>query len=218
MKKYYLTLLFFLGVLFLTGLNFPAAAVAFDTYTLYLDSGFPNKSTGEYGTVEFEKMDNGDIRITVSAGPGLGDSDKLTLDKFYFNTGKKLNGLESDSFYLNYDFGGSTGKYKPGGAGYFDGVLSFKNKKGEPLTSVSFILSTLTGDLDIDDFLFGSTDSKHGTYFIATHWTHSDVKFVGTPVPIPGAFWLLCSGFIGIAAIRKRPSKNNVLTGAGDLI
>ena len=62
---------------------------------------------------------------------------------------------------------------------------------------------------DITDFLEGASSFKVGFWFYADsdsygYFGADNIEVNGNPVPVPAAFWLLGSGLIGLAGLRRR--------------
>ena len=172
---------------------------------------------GSYGTIVLTDLGTDiffSVKGTAPDGEDLGTDPDLQF--FYFNTTTDVSGLTfstqnpiSPAGTLNYSFDTSSNFYKPDGDGYFDGVVDFGDG-GTKLSSISFALSA-DNPLDISDFIAGSVGGNKGSFIFAAHWQNTDTpaesEFVGSPVPIPGAIWLLWSGLIGLVGVRNKFKK-----------
>jgi hypothetical protein len=180
-------------------------------------SNFTPPQSGNYGTVELTDLGN-TVQFDITLNSVLGtDRD---LEWFYFNTTTDLATLSvissTPGATLAYDFNNNTpGTYKADGDGLFDGRVDFGNG-GTKYSSVTFILGSTTGGLDINDFLALSSGGSKGAYTVAIHAQSTSLsgspatsEFIGgNPVPIPGAAWLLGSGLLGLIGFRRKFEKN----------
>lgn len=164
---------------------------------------------GDYGNVTLTEV-GGKVQFDIILDTSsLGSDADIFL--VYFNTVDQKVGLNiassTPSGSLSYSFNNSDEFYKADGDGYFDGVVDFGS--GTPwYNSASFSLGA-DSHLNIDDFLVGSVGGEKGSFQLAIHVqstaTTSGSEFIGgNAVPIPGAVWLLGSGIICIAGVRRK--------------
>jgi len=107
----------------------------------------------------------------------------------------------------------STGSnaFKADGDGNYDILFNYNpsTKALQNLTSQTYLIAGVSG-ISTGDFNFGSVGGALGSWNAAVHVQNtpsggSGSGWVGgSPVPIPGAVWLLGSGLIGLVGIRRK--------------
>ncbi len=128
------------------------------------------------------------------------------IDQFGFNT---IQGVTNNNFVLpsNWSFIG---------LGNMDGFGKFTlrtdtNGSANRLPVLNFSITGVTGDVIADYIMLSSGNAGQGNEFFAAHVAGFNVNgttsayFAGsTPVPLPSAAWLFCSGLFGLVSFFRR--------------
>jgi hypothetical protein len=140
----------------------------------------------------------------IEIGFSVLDGYEVTLDELWIGTRSSNTGPGTIGYYSSLD--GYTNPFftSPQTGSYVNSIIDLSG------------LGSVTGDFYVRLFEIGDTQadgsgatSGAGTFRITDHYntgTYTDVQFTGTtsPVPVPGAVWLLGGGLIALLGIRRK--------------
>ncbi len=128
-------------------------------------------------------------------------SDTATLDRFYadFISGDIIQG--DDNFQgaevEEYNFGNNYLNADQGAiyVGTYNSYLT--------IYDLQDVVDWEEGESTFDAYTLGYNTSNEQSKFTIFNMTLTDI----TPVPVPGAIWLLCSGLLGLAGLKRKLNK-----------
>lgn len=185
-----------------TGAQNPAADIGFGSQSLfgtpiygYDDGGYPKSGAGDYSSDP--AVGKTDVRYRILAYEYQGIT--WNVSTLGYKDVKVQLGFFSPS-----DLTGRTFSFGYSLDGLVTGISlgSYPYSGNSSWSTFSFDLTGIEGVDNNPNFIFGfMSDQSKQTLGI------DYVLITGTPVPIPGAFWLLGSGLVGLVAIRRRLQK-----------
>ncbi|MEW6263269.1 MAG: VPLPA-CTERM sorting domain-containing protein [Thermodesulfobacteriota bacterium] len=195
------------------------------TLTFYINTPFPDNPDPDgpapWLTALFEDQPDGKVQLTLSANLSASDF----VSNWYFNVDPSFQGSLSFQY-----LGGGTDpatiysnpnpspdkdtNLKADGDGYFDFKFTFPTSEDSRFEGTESYQYLISSDIQLYASFFNFPSAPgggNGIWHTAAHiqgisgglsaWVGD-----GPQVPIPGAIWLLGSGLLGLAALRRRQS------------
>ena len=162
-----------------------------------LNPASANNSMSSTGWAGTDSDDYFEFGFTVA------DGYSVTLDELWIGTRSSGTGPGTIGVYTSLD-------------GYTTSIYTIVQDNTNYSNSIIDLsgLGAISGDFFIRLYEIGDTQAdgdgatgSSGTFRIADHLasgTYTDVQFVGTVVPIPGALWLTGSGLLALVGLRRR--------------
>ena len=203
------------------------------TFTYKFDTAFsgyvPPAGSTPWLTAKFADTGTNEVTLTLTAS-NLGGTEFVSNWFFNYTGASNLSIIQIMQF-TEDDAPSATnalgvlGRYKADGTGgWFDLTFAFPTEGADRFTNGEYAIFTITGEgLTSEMFLAQSWDSKTGgersVLYAAAHIQGIPLEGGGTTsawvttgtstthAPIPAAAWLLSSGLLGLAVIRRRLKK-----------